>query len=414
MTTDVAPTPLDHAPEPDPQAPSGALSRPLLLTLALLAAVAPLATDLYLPAFPSMVSDLGTTDTGAQLTLTMFLVGMAAGQLVFGPVSDRFGRRGPLLVGVVVCILAGVVAVSATSLWLLAAARLVQGLAGSAGLVLGRAVVTDLTSGRAAARGLSLMMIVGGVAPVIGPAVGGVLAGPLGWRGLLSVVLGLTVLMLVTVVAFVPETFPADRRAAEHAAHVGRPSAWAGLANRAFVGYTVAFTFAFGVLMTYISASPFLYQDQMGLSETVYGLVFGLNALGLMVVSAVSAKLVTVHPIHRLAGVGLTLVGLACVALVVLALAGVPVGWLAVPIFVAVSSLGLLLGNLAALAMAAVPRGRGTASAVLGAAQFTLGGVVSVLSGIGDGPLPVALLMLASAVVCSASFLLAGRGRFAS
>ncbi|MCL8025985.1 multidrug effflux MFS transporter [Nocardioides bruguierae] len=387
----------------------GGVPRPLLLTLALLAAVAPLSTDLYLPSFPQLASDLGTTETGAQLTLTMFLIGLAAGQLVFGPLSDRLGRRRPLLAGVVLCIAAGVVAVAAPTLWVLALARLVQGLAGSAGMVLGRAVITDLTRGRVAAQALSLMMIVGGVAPVLGPSVGGLLAGPLGWRGLLGIVLALTVLMLVTVLAFVPESFPAEQRAAERAAAADRPSAWQALASRRFVGYTLAFALGFSVMMTYISASPFLYQDQMGLSEAAYGLVFGVNALALVVVSAISARLVAVHPVRRLLTVGLTLVLVACLVLLALVLADVPAGWFALPIFVAVGSLGLVMGNGTALAMSAVPHARGSASAVLGALQFGLGGVVSVLSGLGEGAIGQAVVMAACAVAAVLALALAGR-----
>ncbi len=387
------------------------IDRPLLLTLALLAAVAPLATDLYLPAFPKMAMDLGTDETGAQLTLTVFLVGMALGQLVFGPLSDRLGRRGPLLLGVVLCIAAGVVSVAATSLGVLVAARLVQGLAGSAGMVIGRAVISDLSSGKAAARAMSLMMIVGGVAPVVGPALGGVVVGPIGWRGLLGVVLTLTVVMLVSVLAFVPESFPAEQRARERAGQSSPTNAWRGLLTREFLGYTVAFAFGFGVLMSYISASPFLYQVQMGLSETAYGVVFGLNALGLMVSGALSARLVATRSARALAGTGLITMLLASALLMLLVLADAPPGWFAAPIAVAVASVGLVMGNGTALALEAVSQGRGFASAVLGAAQFGLGGVVSALVGLGDGALPLALAMTGCAAVAISGFAAAAPAR---
>lgn len=149
------------------------LSAGMLLALALLSAVAPFATDLYLPAFPEMTTDLGTDATGVQLTLTAFLVGAALGQLVFGPLSDRVGRRTPLLAGAVVLVLSSAAAVWAPSLEFLIAARLVQGLSGAAGMVLGRAVVADLTVAPETTRALSLMMIVGGVAPVAAPLLAG-------------------------------------------------------------------------------------------------------------------------------------------------------------------------------------------------------------------------------------------------
>ena len=159
------------------------LSAGLLITLALLSAVAPFATDLYLPAFPAMVTDLHTSPTAVQLTLTAFLLGLASGQLVFGPLSDRFGRVKPLVIGAAVCVLASLAAVLAPSIEVLVAARFAQGLTGAAGMVIGRAIISDLATGRAAARAFSLMMIVAGVAPIVAPLAGGFLVEPLGWRG---------------------------------------------------------------------------------------------------------------------------------------------------------------------------------------------------------------------------------------
>ncbi len=186
----------------------------LLVTLALLSAVAPFATDLYLPAFPQMVDDLHTSPTNVQLTLTAFLLGLAAGQLVFGPLSDRYGRVRPLVLGAAVCVLASVVAVLAPSIEVLVAARLAQGLTGAAGMVIGRAIISDLATGRAAARAFSLMMIVGGIAPIAAPLAGGFLVQPLGWRGALAVILALVVAMLVAALVVIRETHTEERRAA--------------------------------------------------------------------------------------------------------------------------------------------------------------------------------------------------------
>ena len=189
-----------------------AITPALLVTLALLSAVAPFATDLYLAAFPAMVTDLHTTATAVQLTLTAFLLGLAAGQLLFGPLSDRFGRVRPLVVGAAVCVLASAATVFAPSIEILIGARFFQGVAGAAGMVIGRAIIADLASGKAAARAFSLMMIVGGVAPVIAPLAGGFLVGPIGWRGALAVILGLSTLMLVAVLLIVRETHTEHRR----------------------------------------------------------------------------------------------------------------------------------------------------------------------------------------------------------
>lgn len=392
---------------------SPSITPALLVTLALLSAVAPFATDLYLPAFPTMVSQLHTTASGVQLTLTAFLLGLAFGQLIFGPLSDRFGRVRPLMVGAVVCVLASVATVLAPTVEILVGARLVQGFAGAAGMVIGRAIISDLASGTAAARAFSLMMIVGGVAPVIAPLAGGLLVGPIGWRGALAVILGLSVAMFVAVLVVVRETHTEHRRAEMRAQKRTAGSPLTSLRTRAYLGNTAAFAFAFVALMAYISASPFIYQTMMGLSAGQYGAMFGLNAAALLVVSALSARLASRYDVHRLAAVGLGVVFTSSVAVLTLAVAGVAAGWLALPLLTTVAGMGLILGNTTALALGAVPRAAGTASAVLGASQFLLAAIVSPLVSIAgeDTAVPVGItLACASAVACLA-LLAAGNGR---
>lgn len=387
------------------------LSGGLLFVLALLSAVAPFATDLYLPAFPAIAAELATDATGVQLTLTAFLVGIAVGQLVFGPLSDRAGRRLPLVIGAIVFVASSIAAVFAPTLDVLLAARVLQGLSGAAGMVLGRAVITDLVTGAAAARAMSLMMIVGGVAPVIAPLLGGAIAAPLGWRGVLAVVLCIAVLMLVAVVLGVPETLPRLRRVELATERVGQGSPLRGLLSRGYIGHTLTFAFAFTVMMAYISASPFFYQTMMGLSELQYGLLFGLNALALMATSAVSAKLIERVRARTLVAIGLGGVAAGTVAFLALALAGAPLWLPAVAVFVIVASLGFVFGNATALALAAVPGAAGSASAALGALQFGLAAVVSPLVSIGgEGTVvPLGVVMLVAAAVAVAAFRLARR-----
>jgi len=382
------------------------LTAGLLFVLALLSAVAPFATDLYLPAFPAIAGDLATDATGVQLTLTAFLVGVAAGQLLIGPLSDRFGRRLPLLIGAIAFVLASAATVFAPSLGVLIGARVLQGLSGAAGMVLGRAVISDLATGPAAARAMSLMMIVGGVAPVVAPLLGGVIAEPLGWRGVLAVVLGIAVLMLAAVIIGIPETLPRERRAELATLKSATGSPLRALASRAYIGYTLTFAFGFTVMMAYISASPFLYQTMMGLNELQYGLLFGLNALALMVTSAVSAKLVQRIATRRLVAVGLVGVGIGVAAFLALTLLAVPAWMLAIAVFVAVASLGFVFGNATSLALGAVPGAAGSASAVIGALQFALAAVVSPLVSVGggDSAVPLAIVMAAATVICIAAF----------
>ena len=392
---------------------SGTISTPLLLTLALLSAVAPFATDLYLPGLPQIVGDLDTTTSGAELSLTAFLIGAAVGQVIFGPLSDRLGRRGPLLLGTLIYLLCSIGTALAPSLWLLITLRLIQGVTGAAGMVIGRAVISDRYHGSEAARALSLMMIVGGVAPVIAPFLGSTLADPIGWRGLLWIVAGLGLLALVCSLTFVPETHgPAERTrqdAATAAADqdpsattaTAQPGTLRRLFSRPYLTATLAFAFGFTTMMAYISASPFLYQNLMGLGTVQYGLLFGLNALVLMLVSMVAANLTRRFRIRSAARVGLGINLLGVLVFGLLVLVDAPPLSLAVPLVFVVGSLGLVLGNATALAMDAVPGAAGSASALLGFLQFGLAGIASPLVGLGGDmdAAPLAVTMLVASVI---------------
>lgn len=184
--------------------------------------MAPFAVDLYLPTFPQMSEDLASSTSGVQLTLTAFLVGIAAGQFVFGILSDRFGRRGPLLIGMIACVAAGVIAAGAPTIEVLIGARAIQGFSGAAGVVISRAIVVDLVHGNETARSLSLMAALGGIAPVAAPMVGGLLSPVMGWRGMMVILAVIAFLMLLAVIFFVPETYPRERR--QRATRVTRES----------------------------------------------------------------------------------------------------------------------------------------------------------------------------------------------
>lgn len=386
------------------QVGAGVVTRPIgvgvLVALALLAGTGPLGIDLYLPAFPAMTAALSTTASGVQLSLTAFLVGAGVGQVIFGPWSDRSGRMGPLLAGLVLFLVAGLATVFAGSVEMLVVARLFQGLGGAAGMVISRAVIRDRASGTAAARAQSVMMAIVGISPVAAPLVGGVLAEAIGWRGLLSIVTGLGAVALVATLLFVRESLPRHVRQA-HAAAEER-GVWRALLSRGYVGHVIAAGFGLAIMMSFISASPFVYQHMIGLSSAAYGLAFAVNAIGLTAATALSARLTHWVPLQTLAAVGLGTSLVAVVVLLSLILIGVPTGWLTVPLFFAIAPLGLAFGNVTALALAAVPHSAtGAASALLGMLQFLLAGVVAGLVGVAgeDTTLPLALTMLAAAVV---------------
>jgi MFS transporter, DHA1 family, multidrug resistance protein len=326
-----------------------------------------------------MAADLHASAPAIQLTLTMFLLGLAAGQLVFGPVSDKLGRRGPLLAGSAVFVAASVLAVLSPTVAVLLVARLLQGLSAAAGMVIGRAVIADLETGRAAARAFSLMMIVTSFAPVVAPLLGSVLIGHIHWRGVLAVLAGLAVAMLIGSAAIVRESLPRERRGATAG------GGFRVLGRRAYVLAAATFVFSFSAMMAYISASPFLYQTVIGVSAVSYGLLFALNALGLVLSSAAASRLLRRGDPRSILAAGVAWLLITSLALLVLSLLPVSVAWLPVPIFLAVSSLGFILGPATAIALDAVPRAAGTGSAVLGAAQFGLAALISPLVSLGDG-----------------------------
>lgn len=392
--------------------PTRASALPLnwLGVLALLTAVAPLSIDMYLPGFPAMADEFGTSASAIQFTLTSFMIGLASGQLIIGPLSDRFGRRPLMLAGTFVCILAGVACALAPNIALLTAFRFVQGFSGAAGVVLSRAVVADRAHGAVAARAFSLMMIINGAAPVLAPLIGGSLMGVIGWRGIFWILTGLAAAMFVGVAVVLPETHPKDNRHTGGVAAMLR-DAGSVLTNRGYIGYTLAFAFGFTVMFAYISASPFVLQNVLGLSPLHYSFAFAANAAGIVIVNAVNARIVGRFGQRRLMHLGIGLLVLFSALLVVDALLG-PVLWASlVLLWGAVASLGLVAANATSLALDEVRHAAGTGSAVLGALQFGLAAVVSPIVGLGGDhtALPMAVAMVVSAVIAAAALLLTSR-----
>lgn len=374
--------------------------------LALLTAIAPLATDMYLPAFPEIATDLGTSASGVQLTLTAFLVGLALGQLVIGPLSDGSGRRRLLIAGTAVCAVAGVAVALAPTVELAVAGRFVQGFSGAAGIVLSRAVIVDRTSGNRTASLFALMMTIGGVAPVVAPLMGSGLVGLIGWRGLFLVLAGLATLMLVGVLTTVSESLPVERRRSGGLTRTLR-DVGAVLRRPAYVGYTLAFALSFTAMFAYISGSPFVLQDVLELSSGGYALAFAANAAGLVLTSTVSARLVGRFAPRRQLVTGLAVMVVATAALVVVALSGAPRWPVLVLLFVSVSALGMVMGNAGALATAEVADVAGTGSALMGALRFGLGALVSPL--VGSSASTMAIAMVTASVLAAGALLLARR-----
>jgi DHA1 family bicyclomycin/chloramphenicol resistance-like MFS transporter len=321
-----------------------------------------------------------------------------------GPLSDHFGRRRPLLLSATVCVVAGVVCAMAPNLGVLLAGRFVQGFAGAGGMVIGRAIIADIVTGRAAAKAFTLMITVGGVAPVAAPLIGSLLADPVGWRGMLWTVAGMCFAMLLVVLLVVPETHPPEARTAHREAHPlgGVRSV---LAIGAYRRQVAVSALAFAVLMAYIASSPFIYQNVIGLSEIGYGVAFAVNATGLFAAGWVCNRLIDRWSPRQVLSFALTVQLVAVSVLVVLAVTGAPAWSLPIPIFFAVASNAGIMGNSAALAMALVRPVAGAGSAVLGFSTFAVGALVSPLVGLGgeDSAVVPAVVM---ATACAISFTL--------
>jgi DHA1 family bicyclomycin/chloramphenicol resistance-like MFS transporter len=369
----------------------------MLFALALLSATAPLATDMYLPGLPIMSESLGTTTVGVQLTLTTFMAGLGAGQLIVGPLSDSWGRRRLLLAGTVVLALSSVLCATAPTIEVLVAARLIQGFSGGTGIVLARAVIADRARGNSAARLFGIMMIIGGAAPIVAPLLGGALLGPIGWRGIFWVLAAVAVAMTIGVLAFVPESLPPEKR------HSGGLSALARnfgyvVRNRRFVGYAATFALGFGALFAYISASAFVTQDLLGLTPGQFSMVFAANSIGLVGANVVNTRLIGRIEVRTLLRFGTTLHFAAGILLLIAAIVAGTERWVILPLlWVCVTSLGLVIGNATALGQGQVPSAAGTGSAVMGASQFGLAAIVSPLVGLGgeDTAVPMALAIVA-------------------
>jgi DHA1 family bicyclomycin/chloramphenicol resistance-like MFS transporter len=376
----------------------------LLAVLGSLTAVGPLSVDMYLPAFPQIADDFGASASEVQLSLTAFMIGLGGGQLLAGPLTDRLGRRRPVLVGMAAYAVASALCALAPSAGALVALRVVQGLVGSVGVVASRAVVRDLYSGVAAAKYFSRLTVVFGLAPVAAPLLGSVVLRFTTWRGIFAALAVSGALILLAAVWLLPETLPEQQRTGSGLVTTAR-SARVLLADRHFVGFTLAQGLAFGSMFAYIAGAPFVIQDVYGASAQTYALMFGVNALGMVLLSQVNARLLDRYPARNLLFAAL-LVNLAATATLV-AVAGLDsLAALGILLFVLVASLGLVLPNGTSLALDRHGQRAGTASALLGAGQLAVGALVSPLVGLAgeDSARPMALVMLGCSVLAVTAF----------
>ncbi|MDF2935041.1 MAG: bcr [Paenibacillaceae bacterium] len=378
----------------------------LILILGALSAFGPLSLDMYLPSLPTLARDLGSSPSQAQLSLTFCLLGLAVGQLLAGPLSDMRGRRGPLLVSLIVYAAASLACVYSPDIWTFCALRLVQGLAGAAGIVLSRAVVRDMYTGTELTRCFAMLMLVNGAAPVLAPILGAQLLAWTSWRGIFMILAAIGAIMLASVWMWLPETLPKERRASG-----GLPQTLSAfrelLRDRRFVGLALSQGFMYAAMFAYISGSPFVLQDLYSMSPQGFSLVFAVNGVGIILAGQTAGKLAgRVREEHLfIAGIAMGLAGGLGLLITVLADAGLAA--ILCCLFLVVSSIGIASTSGTSLAMEHYGHAAGSASALLGLVSFIAGGIVSPLVGLGGQgtALPMGALIAAAevgAVLCYA------------
>jgi DHA1 family bicyclomycin/chloramphenicol resistance-like MFS transporter len=371
----------------------------LIAVLGLLSAVGAFAFDMYLPAFPVIAEQLHVSPSRVQLTLIVALVGLGIGQVTAGPVSDRFGRRRPVLAGILIYTAASLVIAAAPDITTFTAVRLLQGFGGGIALTISRAVVRDMFRGADASRYMSRITLFFGLAPIVAPNVGAAALAVTGWRGIFVLLAGYGVALMLAVLRWLPETLPPERRrsgSTRDTISVFRML----FTDRYFLGYALAQNLSFAGLFAYLSSGSFVLQEVFGASARTYALIFGANAVGMVTAGQISAHFVGRRTPRALLFSALAAGVVACGVLV----AGAEAGSLAAVVaalFMFIASLGFVFPNSMAMALDKHPDKAGSAAALMGGLQSAVslvaGPLVAVL-GTSTG-VPMAAVMFGSALL---------------
>lgn len=387
------------------------MGRPLGVVLCLLTVFGPISMDLYLPVLPALTTELGATTSAAQLTVTACLLGLAIGQVVAGPISDRFGRRLPLLTGVIVYVVASALCAYSPTIPALVGARFVQGLAGGVGIVISQAAGRDLYSGGKLMRYYGRLTVIAGLAAVVGPVVGGQLAVVTDWRGLFVLLAAIGVLILLACVFVFRETLPASNRTTGGLVQTGRDFRRL-LSDRVLVGTVLVSGLISMALFAYLAGATYVLQDIYGLSPQGYSFAFGLNSLGFMVFGFAAGRLCERWSEQGTLVAGLVMCVVGAAGLLSAALLQLPVIAVILSLFVMVGGVATITPPTTSLAMANYPDIAGTASSLLGLARFGAGGLAAPLVGLGGShnALPLGIVTLAATLLAAVTYLAVIRG----
>lgn len=355
----------------------------LTLILGSLSAFGPLSIDMYLPAFTLIAKDLQVETSSVQLSLTSFFIGIALGQLFYGPMADKWGRKKPLYLGLAIYTIASVVCSYTQSIEMLILFRFLQALGSCAGMVIARAVVRDLFTHQETARIFSMLMLVSGIAPIVAPLLGGYIAEFLGWRAIFLTLALFSALCFTSILLFLPETHKADSRVR---IRDSLKNYWTIIRHRRFLGYAFAGGAAQAGMFAYITGSSYVFIDIFGVAPKNFGWIFGVNAFGLIVASQVNRALLSTRTYDLILDkIFPVIAGLSFLVLLG-GYSGLGVWFVAIPLFLFISSLGMTFPNSTAGAMATQGKAAGSASALLGTLQFTTAAIASsIVSRLHDG-----------------------------
>ncbi|WP_232317015.1 multidrug effflux MFS transporter [Paenibacillus sp. D9] len=390
-----------QAGRPDTGAGSAAPRRwGLAIMLGSLTAIGPFSLDMYLPALPEMTAELGGTKLLGQLSLTFCMLGLAAGQLLAGPLSDARGRKKPLLAALAIYAAASLLCAFSGSIAMLLACRLIQGLSGAAGIVIARAVVRDLYSGKEMTRFFSQLMLINGAAPILAPIFGGQLLRFVSWRGTFVFLAILGVILLTAAWLALPETLAPQRRAKGGLRQtVGNFGFF--LRDRSFMGFVLTMSLVSGAMFAYISGSSFVLQQLYGVSPSQYSFIFALNGAGIILASQLTGRLAMRMDTERLFRSGVLIALCGGAALLGTVLLGGGLAPVMASLFIVVSSVGIVGTASTSLSMQNAGSAAGSASALIGMLQFAAGMAFSALSGLGGegSALPLAVVIAAAEVL---------------
>lgn len=347
-----------------------------VIVLALLTAFGPLSIDMYLPAFGDIAASFSTESNRVELSLTSFFLGLFIGQLLYGTASDRFGRKPPLYFGLVLYVATSIACAYAPNLESLIVLRFLQAIGSCAGLVIARAMVRDLYTPQASAQVFSFLILVMGIAPILAPLAGAYVTAAWGWQSIFIIVASLAVACLAIVHVRLPET-----RAPNTAVRIrsSLPIYWSVLRDPSFLRYSLSGGIAQSGLFAYITASPLVFIDHFGLSPTHYSWLFGANAVGIIGMAQLNAWILRRRDSRKILNKSLPILGVVSVLLIVAGWNNFGLVGVLVPLFLYISTLGMVFPNAMAGALAEQQERAGSASAVTGSLQFLIAGIISAL-----------------------------------